>query len=108
MERPTSCVGKASLIDDVLEGDGYASERDSARVTEAIVHVHVAYEEGVHGGRHVGGIRVPMQNIEGAGALTEQVTVYVKRPDQVVGAQGSPGRPGSGGGTALSVIYPIP
>src|SRR5215212_10750504 len=54
---------------------------------EVVLEVGVAQVEAVGVAGHAGAIRVPVQEVEGRGLLTEEVVVDDVRPDQVVRAE---------------------
>ena len=71
---------------DFGEVDGVAVHGDAAGFSEFVIAVHFAQVEGVHGGGHVGGIVVPVEEVEGEGFFAHQVVIDDEGPDEVVGA----------------------
>ena len=81
-------VGRGGDTGDV---DRFAREGEAAGLAQPISDVHVAHDEGVHRGRHVGRIAVPEQEVECGRLLAEQIAVHPERPDEIVGPHRPPG-----------------
>ena len=64
-----------------------ARQFNTTGLTQPVVQVHIAQVKTVHGRRHAGGIRVPVQQVEGGGIAPQQVVVDEEGPYQAVGPQ---------------------